>query len=182
MKLSRVAIVVAVAIGLSGCAVGFNSPTQVQKPTTGGQNLDVQGLQLRHALLVVDPANPTTATLLATLINTGDTEDALVSVSSTVDIAGATFGQIALLPGRAVQIGYDQAGPLVALTSDTGLVLSRYTRVTLTFASGAPLTVSLPVYSATGVYADVVIPKVVDGKLPSAIEFVVEPTPLPSAS
>lgn len=186
MKLSRLAYAVVVAASLTGCAAGFNAPTQVQKPVTNGINLTVGGIAIRDALLVIDSSAPVNASFVATLINSGDATDQLVSVSSTVDVTAAKFAPIDLESKAPVQLSQREGQPLVAFTSEAGLVAGRFVTVTLNFAKAEPIRISVPVYSKSGNFKDVIIPVVKDGKLPSYVEPSSAPsdapTPSPSAS
>ena len=176
MKLSRMATAAILVVSLSGCALGFNSPTQRQKPSTDGINVNAGAIQVRNALLVVDPAHPKTAALTATLVNTSDVDETLDSIAGAGDVKGARFAPITIPAGQTVQIGFN-SDSAVALYSASAIAISVYQPVTLVFSKSAATSLSLLVNPNTGQYADVSIPVVTDGALPGA-----EPTAAPSES
>lgn len=188
MKMSRLATTAALVVSLSGCAIGFNSPTQVQRPVTDGVNLNADGIQVRNVLLVVDPAKPQTAAVVATLVNTSEQDDTLTAITGGGGLTGARFAPLTLPAGQSVQVGYN-TDAVLALTSDAPIQVSTYVTVTLVFANAASVELSLQVYPNTGHFADVTIPTVTDGALPGAEPSASpmatespEPSPSPTAS
>jgi copper(I)-binding protein len=176
MKMSRLVTAAALVVSLSGCALGFGSPTQNQKVTTDGVNVNAGAILVRDALLVVDPAHPQTAALTATLVNTGAQDETLESVAGTGDLKGAAFKAITIKAGQSVQIGFNSDTAVAFYTTGT-IKVSTYVPVTLNFANAAAAQLSLLVNPNTDLFANVTIPVVTDGALPGAA-----PTQSPSAS
>ena len=154
--------VLVVAVALSGCAAGQRAQTANEFSVVQGVAGNVGSMGLRDAGInppasaagFVKGAN---ATLSMTLINNGQSSDALVSVT-TPNAAGATLaapasatgsrtaGQIAVPPNGAVPIGGDPAGGTITLHKLTyRLVPGQSIPVTLNFQVAGQVTVMLPV-------------------------------------
>ena len=176
MKVARISALMLLMTSLSGCALGFESPTQVQKPTSNGVNAQVGAMQVRDAFLVVDPATPTVATFVGTIINTKDgATDQVVSISASGGATGVPVTAIDLPVNQPTRIGYNS--PNYLLISGPIASISGYQKVTLTFTYSDSITLSLLVNPNTGIYSDVKIPTLVGGVI---ADF--QPAPLVSAT
>lgn len=162
----------AAALLTSGCATGFNAATNTQRDSGNGRSVDVGALQIRSATVVVDPADPTRATVLMTIINNADTSDDTLIGIATADAVGVE-GQVRIsLPAKqVVNIGFDSEFRIV-LTSD-GLVPGQFVNVSLILESGQSVPISMLINENTGIYADIEIPAGVAQPAPE---------PIPSAS
>ena len=164
------AIALASSIGLSGCATGFNAATNTQGNSGNGRTANVDNIQIRNAVIVVDAEDPTRATLIATVRNVGEATETLKSIEMDPAIT-VTMEEIELAKGSAVSIGYN-SDVKVALTSvGKSLIAGQWTDVKFVFGSNEPIQMSLIVKPNKDYYADVEIP-----------EVEVTPSPAPSAS
>lgn len=157
----------------SGCAAGFNAATNTQRDSGNGRSVDVGALQIRSATVVVDPADPTRATVLMTIINNDDTSDDTLIGIATADAVGVE-GQVRIsLPAKqAVNIGFNSELRIV-LTNESGLVPGQFVNVSLILESGQSVPLSMIINVKTGIYADIEIP---------ARAAQTAPEPIPSAS
>ena len=178
MKLTRAfaPVTIAAAVLLSGCGLGFNAGTQTQGNSHFGATADSAALLVRDAVLIVDPAKPGVASVVATLI-AHQADNTLTNVSSdgletTLAVAGtATTNPVELPVDTAVRLGFNSD---VAITLAGTITTGTYVNVTFTLASGDPVTVALLVHPNDGIYTDVKV------SVPAA--NATEPTPAPSAS
>lgn len=136
---------------LAGCFNGFAAQTSVQPPSGDGLSTQVGDVQIRSAVWVRSPSNPTDFTLSATFVNTGQTPDALTAVST--DTKGAveiTGGTIPLTKIAETRTGYrstyyiNLSGALVPP--------SNYISTTFTFAKAGAVTGSVLVVPSEGIY------------------------------
>ena len=108
-------ILSALALGavplLSGCYSGFAATTNVQSTMNSGDGTQtsVGEIKIENATLVTGPEGSGTATLITTLINTGNQPDRLVSVLINGAPAYVTPGTETLAPGQVTNFGYDGA-------------------------------------------------------------------------
>lgn len=162
---------------LAGCASGFDAATTTQRDSGNGRSADVGSLQIRSATVIVDPADPTRATVLMTIINNDDTlDDALIEIATAEGVAVESEVLIALPARQVVNIGFDSEYRIV-LTSESGLVPGQFVNVSFILQSGQSVPLSMLVHEKTGIYSETEIPA-------KAIvaPAVVQPTPAPSAS
>lgn len=142
----------------SGCAAGFDAATNTQRDSGNGRSVDVGSLQIRSATVVVDPADPTRASVLMTIINNDDTlDDTLIGIAT--DDAVGLEGEIRIsLPARkVVDIGFNSELRIV-LTSTSKLLAGQFVNVSLILESGQSVPLSMVINEKTGVYADIEIP------------------------
>jgi copper(I)-binding protein len=173
-----VAIFALSALLVSGCGIGFNTGTETQQNSGNGRTANAGALQVRNAVVVVDPKDLTRASLVMTLVNTSESDDELngVAAAKTVGTEGAV--SVALPHKQAVSIGYG-SDVTVVLTSVSGaLEPGMFVNLTLMFKSGESIPMSLLVEANDGIYSDV--------KIPAAVTPVENPAPTavpsPSAS
>ena len=157
----------------SGCAAGFDAATNTQRDSGNGRSVDVGSLQIRSATVVVDPADPTRASVLMTIINNDDTlDDTLIGIATadTVGVEGEV--RISLPAKQVVDIGFNSELRIV-LTSASGLVPGEFVNVSLILDSGQSVPISMVINEKTGIYADIEIPAGAGQPAPE---------PIPSAS
>ncbi|MFM1777610.1 MAG: hypothetical protein RL741_228 [Actinomycetota bacterium] len=153
----------------SGCAAGFDAATNTQRDSGNGRSVDVGSLQIRSATVVVDPADPTRASVLMTIINNDDTvDDTLIGIATadTVGVEGEV--RISLAAKQVVDIGFNSELRIV-LTSESGLVPGEFVNVSLILESGQSVPLSMVINEKTGIYADIEIPAVAAQPAPEPI-------------
>jgi copper(I)-binding protein len=163
----------AVALLLGGCAAGFNAATNAQGNSGNGRSADVGSLQIRNATVVVDPADPTRATVLMTIINNDDaTDDVLIGIATADSVSVEEEVKISLPKRGVVNIGF-KSDYRIVLTNLSGLVAGEFVNVSLMLESGQSVPLSLLINEKTGIYSETEIP---------ARQAQPAPAPIPSAS
>ncbi len=170
MKKVFLALTLASSLALTGCATGFNAATNMQDNSGNGRTADVDSIQIRNAVIIVDSEDPTRATLIATVRNVGEETETLKSVELDPAIT-VSMEEIELTKGDAVSIGYNSDVKIAFISLGESLIAGQWTQVKFVFANNAPIEMSLLVKPNKDYYADVEIP-----------EVEVTPTPAPSAS
>jgi hypothetical protein len=139
------------ALATSACSVGVDAETNLQGPSGDGATVDTGQLNARGLLLVMSPTG--TASLIGTLVNLGDDDDAITSVTvagatTTISEAGATT--IPLRARSSVQIGYlpSRVITVTGLPADFG----RFVDVTIGYQSAGTADVDVITVPATGIY------------------------------
>ena len=157
-KFAGVAIFGLSALLLSGCALGFNTGTETQQNSGDGRTADVGALQVRNAVVVVDPADTTRASLVMTVINTSETDDELNGIAAAKTVG--TEGTVSVpLPHReSVSIGYNSDQAVVLTSISGGLEPGVFVNVTLMFKSGESIPMSLLVVPNEDIYKDIEVP------------------------
>lgn len=178
-RLRRPVLAVSVAAGLglltavSGCGAGALTQTAQQASAVNGYSGRIGDITVRDASIAFAGQGNSgqvylagqTAELNLALVNVGDTEDTLVSVSSPVAASGKIEGEAVIAGGRLVQVGNDDAQAdahsLADRTISVQLVgLNQAIKpglnypVTFTFKKAGALTANLPVGYPTGVLAE----------------------------
>jgi hypothetical protein len=157
----------------SGCAAGFDAATNTQRDSGNGRSVDVGSLQIRSATVVVDPADPTRASVLMTIINNDDTlDDTLIGIATDDAVGVEGEVRISLPAKKVVDIGFNSDLRIV-LTSASGLVPGQFVNVSLILDSGQSVPLSMVINEKTGIYADIEIPAGAGQPAPE---------PIPSAS
>ena len=152
-----VAVQLAAALTLGGCAVGAEALTNHQPPSGNGASVTTGDLAARGLALVVG-TEPGTATLVGTVVNSGTSDDAITGISvagSTPQVNLIDVGRSATtiaLPARfSRQFGYDSAThiDLTGFTTSPGSFVS----VTITYATAGSGTVDVLTVLPVGNYA-----------------------------
>lgn len=139
------------ALATSACSVGFDAETNLQGPSGDGATIDTGPLAARGLLLVMDPSGK--ASLIGTVVNLGDTADAITSVTvtgatATISEAGATT--IPLRAHSSVQIGYLPSR--VITVSGLPAAFGRFVDVTITYQAAGTASTQVITVPATGMY------------------------------
>ncbi|MEI6108600.1 MAG: hypothetical protein WCQ11_00855 [Actinomycetes bacterium] len=166
---------------VSGCAIGFNTGTETQQNSGNGRTANAGALEIRNAVVVVNPKDTALASVVMTVVNTSETDDELNGITAAKNVgAGGGTLPVALPHKQAVRIGYG-SDVTILLTSTTGsLQPGTFVNLTLKFKSGESIPMSLLVVTNDGIYSDVVIPDLaITG---TAIEGTLAPTVTPSPS
>jgi copper(I)-binding protein len=153
-----VAIFTLSALLVSGCALGFNTGTETQQNSGNGRTADVGALQVRNAVVVVDPADTTRASLVMTVINTGETDDELNGIAAAKTVGTEGTVKVALPHRESVSIGYNSDSHIVLTSVSGALEPGMFVNVTLMFASGESIPMSLLVVPNDDIYSDIEIP------------------------
>jgi hypothetical protein len=153
-KASVVVTAAVLALGLSSCGRGFDSPTdQVYNPPIG-VNEQSGTVDVLNAVIVTDGETTGSGTLVATLVNNDqETDDSLTNIS------GAGSDQVQVSPPSTTSI---EAGDVLSLLDTGGAKVEgdavkpgAYVSLTFTFANSEAVEVDVPVYLNEGPFADV---------------------------
>ena len=170
MKKVVLAVAIASSLIVSGCATGFNAQTNIQGNSGNGRTANEGSIQIRNAVIVVDEKNPTSASLVATVINTASKADSLKSLEVDPAIT-VTATELELKSNQAVSIGYNSAVAIAFNATEATLMPGRFIDVNFIFENNKSIKMSLLVVLNNEFYSDVVVPSLT----PSA-------SPTPSAS
>ncbi len=148
------AVLVLTCWGLAGCAADFNAQTNQQyQPGEGISDRD-NGVYVLNALVVTDGTG--NGTLVGTLLNQSNADDALQSVTVT-DAEGQAIKTtqrpkpVALAPQTPFRL---EAKGTVRLSGD-GVVAGDYVEVTFSFHNSAPVKINIPTVADGPVYTGV---------------------------
>ena len=135
---------------LTGCAAGRDAATTQIKQVTDGVEGEVGNIKIRNLMLVAQPNG--SAVVVGTVLNTGATADGLAGITANgmaVTITATSLSLVQNVPiifegARATAIG-----KLDKLSAPAG------SRVfaTLTFTSGAKITLNLMIRESDGIFA-----------------------------
>lgn len=170
MKKVFLAFTLASSLALTGCATGFNAATNTQGNSGNGRTANVDNIQIRNAVIIVDQEDPTRATLIATVRNISEETDTLKSIEMDPAITVA-MEEIELLKGAAVSIGYNSDVKVGLSSVGESLIAGQWTQIKFVFANNEAIEMSVLIKPNKDYYSDVEIP-----------EVVATPTPSPSAS
>ncbi len=112
--LATVAACLVAVLPLAGCYQGFEGTVSTQSPSGNGTDFEVGDLKVQDATLVTDPADPSRASLIMTVLNEGETDDALAS-ASVEQASGAITGPTALPSGGVLPVGLPGAATSIAV-------------------------------------------------------------------
>jgi copper(I)-binding protein len=142
-----------IATTITGCGSGQTAATRNIKQVTDGVEADSAGIKLRNVLIV--KTADAEGVLVATVVNTSNEADSLVSVS----IGGAMTTLVAktseLKKNKPIIFVGDSANAdafIPALASSAGERID----ITFTFGKAAPVTVNALVVNGEGIYKDLV--------------------------
>jgi hypothetical protein len=164
LRVAAVALAVALVPTLAACGAGADTGTSAQGPSGNGANANQGPMQLRGITLVQGPQGATTATVIGTLVNTGDADDVLLSttvVSPTGAIvtavgAGVQGGQMRLPGLSATRVGFNADDHLDV----TGLTIAptAFAQVEFSFQKAGRVVVPVMAVPPNGFYADITAP------------------------
>jgi hypothetical protein len=171
--LAAAALLLAVAPLATACGAGFTAASLTVRPNAGAGVTG--GLKVNNVWLVVDPVAGQ-AQVIGAVANSGTTLDRVTGASASGVPARVTgtvasrapacvgttvaAGAVAVPVNRSVSFG--QAGcPRLALAAAAPFRPGRITPVTLTFARAPSLTLNAQVVSATGLFAQYRLPRVI---------------------
>lgn len=151
-----VALLISSALLTSSCAVGFDAATNQQQASGNGRSANVDAIQVRGALIVIDPKNPGWGTFVATIINTSADQDEFLAVD--LDQASGTSSRTSevLNSQEPVQFGLPGQFSLpLQLTAE--VKAGTLVNVLLEFKNNEAIPMSLLVENNDGIYSDIVI-------------------------
>lgn len=154
MTRSRAATAAAVALlavlPTAGCYQAYEKTVSVQGPSGDGVDLEVGTLLVQDTTLVAGEDGKR-ASLVLTLINTGQRVDALTSATVAGSAATIRTAPIAVTPGNSVQVGGPSEHQILVsgLTVPTGA----YADLRLAFRDAGSVTAQVLVVPAAGYYA-----------------------------
>ena len=139
---------------VTGCAIGFGANTSMQKPSGNGRYATAGDLEIRDATVVANPKDPSKGTLLVTIYNGGEADDALIGASS-LEVASQANQSIALPAMQSIRIGFNS--PIqIGLSSVSGaLVPGNVVPVTFHFANTQSVPMELLVNTNDGIFEGV---------------------------
>ena len=155
--ISIVAVLVSCALVTSGCAAGFNAPTNQQKATGNGRMATVGNIDVRAATIVIDPTKPGKAALVGTIINTAEKTDTFTELQVGAPIGTTIPTNLELAPQQPAQIGYNSELSVIIPTNEL-IKAGDFLTVRFIFANNDVIPLSLIVNNNDGVYSDVVVP------------------------
>lgn len=156
-SITSIAAIVSFVVFTSGCAAGFNAPTNQQKATGNGRTATVGNIDVRAAAIVIDPTKPGKATLVGTLLNIGSQPDTFTELQVGAPIGTSVSTNIKLQPQQPAQIGFNSNLSVVIPTNEF-VKAGDYLTVRFVFANNDVIPLSLIVNNNDGVYNDVVVP------------------------
>jgi len=155
-SIKLVALLISSALLTSSCAAGFDAATNQQKASGNGRSANVDAIQVRGALIVIDPKNPGWGTFVGTIINTAADQDEFLAVD--LDQASGTSSRTreVLNTQEPVQFGLPGQFSLpLQLTAE--VKAGTLVNVLLEFKNNEAIPMSLFVENNDGIYADIVI-------------------------
>lgn len=152
----RLVVLVAAALTLSGCAIGFDAGTNVKVIPGNGASYDIDGIQIRGAGIVIDKANPSNATFIGTVINKSASDFSVVGLTGEA-ISLTSEVSVAVPAGAIAQFGYESDNAIAIKGTFTA---GSWVDVELLLNGAKPVSLHLMVNKNDGVYADVVVPDV----------------------
>jgi len=151
------AVLLAFTLITSGCAIGFNAPTNQQKPTGNGRAATVGKIEVRAAAIVVDPAKPANASFVGTIINTAEQLDTFKALQVGSSVGTTVPADIQLKTQQAAQIGYE-SDLTITIPVSGALKAGEFVNVRLLFENNVAIPMSLLVSNNDGVYEGVSVP------------------------
>jgi hypothetical protein len=148
-------VIAALAISLSGCAAGNNASTRQVKQVTDGVEgaITKDGNNIRIVNLLVVAAGGGNAVLVGTIVNTGDTEDALLGVAINGSTANYTGNSV--LPKNTPIIFEGDSANAKAVLAGFGGSAGSNVKVGLFFAKAGAITLDAIVREAKNEYAGI---------------------------
>ena len=161
---SRASAALAVALicvlPTAGCYQGFNGTVNTQGPSGNGTDFGLPSeppdapkvLKIQDATIVADPENGRRASVIFTLINSGDRPEALRAVRVSTTSATIRTAPIAVPAGGAVQVGGSSEHQVVVTGLD--VPAGSYAELVMEFAQAGTARANVAVVPAVGYYAD----------------------------
>jgi len=148
-------VIAALAISLTGCGAGNNASTRQVKQVTDGVegSITKDGNDIRIVNLLVVAAGGGNAVLVGTIVNTGDTEDALLGVA--INGSAANYTGNSVLPKNTPIIFEGDSANAKAVLAGFGGSAGSNVKVGLFFAKAGAITLDAIVREAKNEYAGI---------------------------
>jgi hypothetical protein len=148
-------VIAALAVSLSGCAAGNNASTRQVKQVTDGVegSIEKDGNNIRIVNLLVVAAGGGNAVLVGTIVNTGDTEDALLGVA--INGSAANYTGNSTLPKNTPIIFEGDSANAKAVLAGFGGSPGSTVKIGLFFAKAGAITLNAIVREAKSEYAGI---------------------------
>jgi len=148
-------VIAALAVSLSGCGAGNNASTRQVKQVTDGVegSIEKDGNNIRIVNLLVVAAGGGNAVLVGTIVNTGDTEDALLGVA--INGSAANYTGNSVLPKNTPIIFEGDSANAKAVLAGFGGSAGSNVKVGLFFAKAGAITLDAIVREAKNEYAGI---------------------------
>jgi len=154
-RIFSVVVIAALAVSLSGCGAGNNASTRQVKQVTDGVegSIEKDGNNIRIVNLLVVAAGGGNAVLVGTIVNTGDTEDALLGVA--INGSAANYTGNSVLPKNTPIIFEGDSANAKAVLAGFGGSAGSNVKVGLFFAKAGAITLDAIVREAKNEYAGI---------------------------
>lgn len=150
------ALLITTALLTSACGIGFNAGTSQQKASGNGRSADVGSIQVRGALLVIDPKKPGLGAFTGTIINTANEQDKFLGL--VMDPASGTAFPTNTLLNTQETAQFGLPGQLsLPLRLSSGVKAGTLIDVQLNFQNNEAIPMRLLVENNDGIYSDIVI-------------------------
>jgi hypothetical protein len=148
-------VIAALAVSLTGCGAGNNASTRQVKQVTDGVegSITKDGNDIRIVNLLVVAAGGGNAVLVGTIVNTGDTEDALLGVA--INGSAANYTGNSVLPKNTPIIFEGDSANAKAVLAGFGGSAGSNVKVGLFFAKAGAITLDAIVREAKNEYAGI---------------------------
>jgi hypothetical protein len=143
------ACVVAV-LPTAGCYQGFDETVNSQPPTGNGTALVVGDLKVQDTTIVASPTDSGRAALVLTVINEGETDDALTGVRVAGTSATIRTAPLAVRSGQVVQVGGESEHQIIV--TGLGTPAGSYAEVEMTFRNAGSTVTDVAIVPAVGYY------------------------------
>ena len=180
-RLSTTLFAAVLSVAAAGCGVGVNAATQQQPASGNGAVVTTGYLAARGLLLVESRDGNGTASLIGTIVNTGQSPDGLVGVTlsvggvalaSAMEVNGTKATALELPAASKTQFGYGN-GTVIRITGLTA-PLSTFVTVTLVYRTAGSGVVPVLTVPPTGIWAGL-------GPSPAPVASI-PPVPKPKAT
>jgi len=148
-------VIAALAVSLTGCGAGNNASTRQVKQVTDGVegSITKDGNNIKILNLLVVAAGGGNAVLVGTIVNTGDTEDALLGVA--INGSAANYTGNSVLPKNTPIIFEGDSANAKAVLAGFGGSAGSNVKVGLFFAKAGAITLDAIVREAKNEYAGI---------------------------
>jgi len=148
-------VIAALAVSLTGCGAGNNASTRQVKQVTDGVegSITKDGNDIKIVNLLVVAAGGGNAVLVGTIVNTGDTEDALLGIA--INGSAANYTGNSVLPKNTPIIFEGDSANAKAVLAGFGGSSGSNVKVGLFFAKAGAITLDAIVREAKNEYAGI---------------------------
>ena len=155
-KIAVLAISVSLALSLSACAAGNNSPTRMTTQVTDGVDgaITTYGNDIKVSSVLLVAQSDGSAVLIGSIVNENPTEDTLLGIN--VGGVNATLSQKSLTLKQNEPIRFaGESANASAILPGLNAIPGDHVKVQLYFATAGQLTLDAMVRDRSGIYANV---------------------------